>query len=147
MHHAAISRPRPLIVAHLLLLLGEYPRHGYELAEALRGWRFEGVTTSLVYRELARLEEDGLVRSFWQASQTRGPARHMYELTQAGRDDLAACGNDVRGLINHLTEFLSLLDPPVADGEPPPAPPGPAQPSQQSNGQRSWGLRRRRPNR
>src|SRR5215216_6145510 len=95
MHHTAISRPRPLIVAHLLLLLGEQPRHGYDLAEALRAWQFEGVTPSLVYRELARLEGDGLVRSFWQASQTRGPARHMYELTASGRDDLAACGDDV----------------------------------------------------
>ncbi len=109
MQHAGIARPRALIVAHLLLLLAEQPRHGYELAESLRAWEFEGVTTSTVYRELARLEEDGLVRSFWQASQARGPARHMYELTDAGRDDLAACADDVRGLIGHLTEFLSRV--------------------------------------
>ena len=107
MHHAGIVRPRSLIVAHLLLLLAEQPRHGYELAESLRDWEFEGVTTSTVYRELARLEEDGLVRSFWQASQARGPARHMYELTPGGRDDLASCADDVRGLIGHLNEFLS----------------------------------------
>ena len=94
------------MVAHVLLLLAEGPRHGYELTETLRLWEF-GVTTSVVYREMARLEDDGLVRSFWQASQTRGPARHMYELTPAGRDDLAACAEDVRRLSTHLTEFLS----------------------------------------
>ena len=109
MQHAAISRPRPLIVPHLLLLLAEQPRHGYELAESLRSWKFKGVTTSTVYRELARLEEDGLVQSFWQSSQTRGPVRHMYELTGAGRDDLAACGEALRGLMSHLAEILCRL--------------------------------------
>ena len=107
MQHAAIARPRSLIVAHVLLLLAARARHGYELAESLRVWEFEGVTTSMVYRELARLEEDGLVQSFWEASQARGPARHMYELTPAGRDDLAKCADDVRGLISHLNGFLS----------------------------------------
>jgi DNA-binding PadR family transcriptional regulator len=107
MQRAAIVRPRPLIVAHLLLLLGEQPRHGYELAESLRLWEFEGITTSTVYRELARLEDDDLVRSFWQASQARGPARHMYELTEAGRGALADCADDVRRLRMHLGEFLS----------------------------------------
>lgn len=107
MEHGAIARPRPLIVAHLLLALAEEPRHGYELAEGLRASGFEPMTASTVYRELARLEDAGLVRSFWQASQTRGPARHMYDLTEAGKADLAACAGDVEGLIGHLGEFLS----------------------------------------
>jgi PadR family transcriptional regulator PadR len=117
MQHAAISRPRPLIVPHLLLLLAEEPRHGYELAESLRSWKFKGVTTSTVYRELSRLEEDGLVRSFWQSSQTRGPVRHMYELTSEGRADLAACADDLRGLMSHLTEILSRLSTVDGDGD------------------------------
>lgn len=114
MQHAAIARPRPLIVAHVLLLLAEQPRHGYELAASLRMWEFEGVTASMVYRDLARLQEEGLVQSFWAASQARGPARHMYELTPAGQEALAACADDVRGLIGHLTDFLSqfaMIDP------------------------------------
>ena len=107
MRHAGIARPRPLIVANLLLSLAEQPRHGYELAEGLRASGFEGVTPSTVYRELAKLAEQGLVRSFWQSSQTRGPARHMYELTEGGRVDLAACVDDVRGLMGHLGDFLA----------------------------------------
>lgn len=75
MHHPAIARPKSLIPAHLLQLLSQRARHGYELAETLRLLGFEGVTTSLVYRELARLEEEGLVQSFWQASQGRGPGQ------------------------------------------------------------------------
>lgn len=122
MQHAAIARPRSLIVAHLLLLLAEEPRHGYELAESLRGWEFEGVTASTVYRELGRLEEEGLVQSFWQASQARGPARHMYELTAAGQQDLALCADDVRALMTHLSEFLIRVA--TVDGSS--QPPGPA---------------------
>lgn len=110
MQHAAISRPKPLIVAHLLLLMAEEARHGYELAASLRMWEFEGVTPSMVYRELSRLEADGLVRSFWEASQARGPARHMYELTEEGRADLAACADDVRCLISHLNQVLRQIE-------------------------------------
>ena len=123
MQHAAIARPKPLIVVHLLLLLAEEPRHGYELAASLKTWEFEGVTPSTVYRELSRLEADGLVRSFWEASQARGPARHMYELTAAGRDDLGACADDIRCLIGHLTGVLERV---VAVGVPGDGAPAPA---------------------
>lgn len=108
------------MVAHLLLLLAERPRHGYELAESLRVSEFDGVTTSTVYRELARLEEDGLVLSFWQSSQARGPARHMYELTDLGRAHLAACVEDIRDLMEHLAGFLTRCE---VLGSPPPADP------------------------
>jgi PadR family transcriptional regulator PadR len=119
MQHTAIARPRPLIVAHLLLLLAEQPRHGYELAESLRTSEFEGITTSTVYRELAKLQENGLVQSFWQSSQARGPARHMYELTECGRADLAGCADDVRRLMTHLDDFLDRFA--SVDGVAPPA--------------------------
>jgi DNA-binding PadR family transcriptional regulator len=99
-----------------LLLLAEQPRHGYELAADLRLWQFRGVTPSTVYRDLARLEEVGLVRSFWEASQARGPARHMYELTPAGREDLASCATEIDGLISHLSDYLSRFSTLCADG-------------------------------
>lgn len=127
MQHASIARPKPLIVAHLLLLLAEQPRHGYELAASLKTWQFEGVTPSMVYRELARLEDDGLVQSFWAASQARGPARHMYELTPAGRQALAGCADDIDGLISHLTGFLSRFAG-AHSGSDEPAPPAPEEP-------------------
>ena len=143
MDHAGIARPRPLIVAHLLLLLSEEPRHGYELAESLRTSEFDGISTSLIYRELARLEEDGLVRSFWQASQARGPARHMYELTPAGRADLIACADDVRGLIRHLNEFLSRFGGVKGDGNKTPVAPPPVEPDPVKARPGFWKLRQR----
>jgi DNA-binding PadR family transcriptional regulator len=124
------------MVAHVLLSLAEQPRHGYELAESLRAPEFEAITPSTVYRELAKLEEDGLVRSFWQSSQARGPARHMYELTDAGRADLTECAVDVRGLMTHLAEFLTRCASVDGDHEPPPRPEPPAVP--RSRRSRIW---------
>lgn len=127
MHHPEIVRPRALMTAQVLLLLAERPRHGYELADALRAMRFEHVTTSVVYRELARLEDARLVVSFWESSQARGPARHMYELTPEGRADLELCAADVRLLIEHLTDFLGRCAE-QPDGRAPAPAPAPAPP-------------------
>lgn len=126
MQHPEIVRPRPLMPAHILLLLAERPRHGYELADSLRALRFDTVTSSAVYRELTRLQEAGLVVSFWESSQARGPARHMYELTAAGRADLEACASDVRLLVAHLTDFLSRCG--TVEPAAPPSPPAHAAP-------------------
>jgi PadR family transcriptional regulator, regulatory protein PadR len=69
----------------LLLLLRDRPAHGYELLEALselgQGAR---VDMGNLYRLLRALEEDGLVRSEWDAA-APGPAKRRYELTDAGR--------------------------------------------------------------
>ena len=140
MRHAAIARPRALVVAHVLLLLSNQPRHGYDVAEWLRMWEFDGVTASMVYRELTRLEEEGLVRSFWEASQARGPARHMYELTPAGREALSACTHDLRSLIDHLTQLLMRFPAGQPVGVPVVAPPAARDPART---RRLWRSRER----
>jgi PadR family transcriptional regulator PadR len=74
----------------LLHFLAERPMYGFELADQLR------VSTSGVlafkegtlYPALHRLEAEGLVESFWQASPA-GPQRRYYRLTPAGRGALA----------------------------------------------------------
>ncbi len=107
----------------LMGLLSAEPRYGYELKAVFE--QFLGGTWPLnigqVYTGLAKLEEDGLVQSFWQSSQARGPARHMYELTEAGRADLVGCADDVRRLMSHLDEFLDRFA--SVDGSGPPPPP------------------------
>jgi PadR family transcriptional regulator PadR len=110
-----------VVHAQLLLLMGERPRHGYELVEALRALGFETSSPSTIYRDLARLEEQGLVASFWETTQARGPARHMYELTPAGWDDLDDCATDVRLLASLVADFLRRH----ADASPPPPAPRP----------------------
>jgi PadR family transcriptional regulator, regulatory protein PadR len=69
----------------LLLLLRERATHGYELLEALPALTGESrVDMGNLYRVLRALEEDGLVRSEWQAD-APGPAKRTYELTVEGR--------------------------------------------------------------
>jgi PadR family transcriptional regulator PadR len=69
----------------VLLLLRERPAHGYELLAALPPLTGETrVDMGNLYRVLRALEEDGLVRSEWQAD-APGPARRTYELTDDGR--------------------------------------------------------------
>ncbi len=73
----------------LCLLAGGKARYGYEiLAQA----REESMTDSeidpgVVYRTLKRLEEAGCVTSSWEPGDG-GPSRHVYEITQVGRDHL-----------------------------------------------------------
>lgn len=69
----------------LLHVLRERPMYGFELAEQLpasTGGALDFKQGTL-YPALHRLEAEGLVESFWQASPA-GPRRRYYRLTTAG---------------------------------------------------------------
>ncbi|MDP1803998.1 MAG: helix-turn-helix transcriptional regulator, partial [Acidimicrobiales bacterium] len=71
-----------LVVGCILLTLAEQRGHGYELHERIKQVMPLGdVSPGNLYRELRRMDVDGLVASVWEASQTRGPARRVYEIT------------------------------------------------------------------
>jgi PadR family transcriptional regulator PadR len=70
------------------LLLRERPAHGYDLLERLADLLpGERIDMGNLYRVLRALEEDGLVRSEWNA-ELPGPAKRTYELTPAGEQVL-----------------------------------------------------------
>ena len=73
--------------ACLLLLIGTKPAHGYELRERLS--EFVGASQDMgqMYRTLRSLEEDRLVVSCWQDSET-GPARRTYHISEQGSQRL-----------------------------------------------------------
>ncbi len=79
-------------VRHAILgLLAHEPRHGYDLHGAFEalvgGRRVWPVNPAQIYTTLSRLEDAGLVVK----SMTRragGPDRHVFELTEAGREEL-----------------------------------------------------------
>jgi PadR family transcriptional regulator, regulatory protein PadR len=91
----------------LLLLLSERPAHGYELvdpvSELIPG---ERVDMGNLYRVLRALEDDGLVRSEWDAAEP-GPAKRRYELTAQGRELLRAW---VKALQQTQTVVSTFLD-------------------------------------
>ncbi|HEY2704402.1 MAG TPA: PadR family transcriptional regulator [Candidatus Dormibacteraeota bacterium] len=81
---AEVLRPRNLVQPGLLLLLEEAPGHGYDLQhrlEALLVWRVDSPT---IYRVLNAMEDQGLVSSIWERSES-GKERRTYVITDAGR--------------------------------------------------------------
>lgn len=71
---------------YLLKLLDESPRHGYDVIRLLED-RFMGLyapSPGTIYPRLQRLEAEGLV------TQSREGGRKVYQITDAGREELAA---------------------------------------------------------
>ena len=74
----------------ILKTLSWGPGHGYAVARWIQQLTGEVLTVGegSLYPALHRLEDEGLVESFWQASPS-GPQRRYYRLTPAGEAGLA----------------------------------------------------------
>jgi DNA-binding PadR family transcriptional regulator len=70
----------------LLALLSSGPAHGYELKQRFES-RFNAVWPPVnigqIYTTLQRLERDGLVHGY-EVEQAGRPAKHVFEITEAG---------------------------------------------------------------
>jgi len=80
---------RGIVEPLLLLIIADFPVHGYEIARELER-RSEGyfdLTASTLYSALRRLEQRGLVLSSWE--QVTRQKRRCYALTEKGRQFLA----------------------------------------------------------
>ncbi len=77
----------------LLAFLAVGPAHGYELKQRFEA-RFSPfrppVNVGQIYTTLQRLERDGLIRRGGTVETGDAPARHVYEITGAGREALAS---------------------------------------------------------
>jgi len=91
----------------LLLLLAESRSYGYELMEKLGklGWKDVSPDPGAVYRNLRRMEADGLVESTWDTTGT-GPARRLYHLTPEGEDFLSSWAVRIEQNVKLLERFL-----------------------------------------
>jgi len=90
---------------YLLNLLAEGPRHGYDLIQALSD-RTGGTYTpsaGTVYPRLAKLEEEGLVTKYADGRKT------VYEITDAGRAEVAARAGDLEGIEEGLADSVRLI--------------------------------------
>jgi PadR family transcriptional regulator PadR len=113
--------PKKFVRPALMLLLLEQPAHGYELLERLQEFGFHRPDPGGLYRNLRALEDGGLVQSVWEQS-TAGPDRRIYELTQAGREELHAHAKSLALTSQTIQVFLSRYNEFVAlNGSPLPA--------------------------
>jgi DNA-binding PadR family transcriptional regulator len=84
---------------YLLKLLDESPRHGYDVIRLLED-RFMGLyapSPGTIYPRLQRLEAEGLV------TQTQEGGRKVYQITDAGREELAARRDELDDLEAEIT--------------------------------------------
>ena len=98
---------RGFIQPQLLLRLARKATHGYELMDALRSGKGDEslADPGLLYRTLRQFEEDGLVTSSWDTD-GHGPARRVYQITDAGREYLEWWAADIRKTRAQLDQFL-----------------------------------------
>ena len=90
---------------YLLSLLDEGPRHGYDIMQALSD-RTGGTYTpsaGTVYPRLAKLEEEGLV------TKTVDGRKTIYEITDAGRAEVASRAGDLRSIEEGLADSVRLI--------------------------------------
>lgn len=94
-----------LIPPMLLLLISQKPAHGYELIQRLHDFDpSRELEPGTIYRNLRRLEAEGLVLSQWETSSS-GPARRQYAITT---DGAVALGEMVSEL-EHLKGLIELI--------------------------------------
>jgi PadR family transcriptional regulator PadR len=87
-------------------LLGGGEYHGYEMVQRLRRLKGLELREGNIYPVLARLQIDGLVRTYTLAS-TEGPPRKYYKLTKAGEQVLRRMNEHWDVLIDSLAEIRS----------------------------------------
>lgn len=90
---------------YLLNLLDEAPRHGYDIIQALSD-RTGGTYTpsaGTIYPRLAKLEEEGLVTKSIDGRKT------IYEITPAGRAEVASRADDLEGIEAGLADSVRLI--------------------------------------
>lgn len=97
--------PRNYLRPCLLLLLAEAPAHGYDLLQQIGEFGLDDADPGGLYRTLRAMEQEGLVRSWWEPSEA-GPARRSYALTDEGREWLHAWAGSLREVRRFLGRFL-----------------------------------------
>lgn len=95
------------IQAELLLLLGQRPSHGYELIQRLNDAEFKSgeADAATVYRNLRRMDKDGLITSQWEVGDS-GPGRRLYKLTNRGEESLKVWAKYIAQQKAKLENFL-----------------------------------------
>ena len=99
--------PKNFMTPWVLLVLKQWSLHGYLILQQLERMGFSGVDHATLYRELRRLEGQGLVTSEWEAGDS-GPARRVYSITDAGEEMLLGWSEVVSGYQRMINGFFDL---------------------------------------
>ena len=93
----------------LLAVIADQPTYGYEMTKRLAERGLDIVGEGSIYPALARVERDGLVEAYMEAS-NGGPARKYYRLTPAGRAALGQWIEDWRATRSAVDGVLRTIE-------------------------------------
>ena len=93
-----------LLEVVVLNLLQHGQRHGYEMVQNLKQSQGLKIREGNIYPILARLQTDGLVKSYSEASRD-GPPRKYFKLTKLGKKVLV----DMNSHWNQITESIQNI--------------------------------------
>ena len=95
----------------LLVLLHRGKAHGYNLLNGLEEFGFQPgwKDPSLIYRELRDIEANGLAISEW-SSESLGPQRRVYQITQAGETYLEEWIADLRRTRQEIDHLIAAYE-------------------------------------
>ncbi|WP_391374596.1 poly-beta-hydroxybutyrate-responsive repressor [Lysinibacillus sp. KU-BSD001] len=105
-----IGAPKNFLVPIMLLHLREWNSHGYELMEKLTTFGISSVDQGNFYRLLRQLEKDSLVTSAWDTNSS-GPAKRIYSITEAGEQYLDMWAGSLNQYQKLLNNFFNLYNP------------------------------------
>ena len=80
--------PSNMLVPVMLMALRQWNSYGYELMAKTANFWAEAINPGTLYRTLRQMENNGDIESTWETN-TGGPARRMYSITEAGEATLA----------------------------------------------------------
>ncbi|MBI3945153.1 MAG: helix-turn-helix transcriptional regulator [Armatimonadetes bacterium] len=108
--------------AALFLLATRRATHGYDIiARANELYLTDSaIDAAAVYRTLRDLEDQGCVRSAW-STEGAGPARRVYEITDPGRQRLAAWVTVIERRAANMQQFVQQYRASSAGEAPPDA--------------------------
>ncbi len=95
----------------LLLMLTRGEAHGYRLLDELDEFGFnpERFDPSLIYRALREMESGGWVTSRWD-TESQGPKRRVYQITQEGEDYLQLWVADLRRTRDEIDALIAAYE-------------------------------------
>jgi PadR family transcriptional regulator, regulatory protein PadR len=95
----------------LFVLEQNGPTYGYELGNKLKSHKLTDaeIDRAVLYRTLQRLEIMGHVSSDWDTSGT-GPARHIYNISESGKNHLREWATVLGNLSRSMESFVEDVE-------------------------------------
>ena len=94
----------------ILAMIAHAPCYGYDIICRLEQLPILAAKESTIYPLLRRLLKEGYLSSFWQETSEGLPPRKYYNITDSGREYLAAMTDEWNELLHSVEEITGITD-------------------------------------